>query len=144
MQFQVPQFIEVEDQVFGKLTIRQFIYLAGGAGLDVLLYFTLPLFIAIFFMAPITIFAIALAFYKINNKPFIYMLEAFVMYTVRNKLYIWKKESRRIEQKKTEDDVLAPLLAPKLSDSRLKDLAWSLDVTDKLSGGTEKKRNSVF
>ena len=73
----------------------------------------------------------ALAFYKINNKPFINMAEAAVMYFFRNKLYIWKKEPRKATpEKKSEEDVLTPFLAPKLSDSKLKDLAWSLDVTN--------------
>ena len=95
MQFQVPQFIEVEDKIFGPLTIKQFIYLAGGVGLCVLIYFTLPLFIGIFLMVPIVIISLALSFYKINNKAFIYVLEAAVMYSIHNKLYIWKKEPKK-------------------------------------------------
>ncbi|TSC80302.1 MAG: hypothetical protein G01um101429_152 [Parcubacteria group bacterium Gr01-1014_29] len=31
-QFQVPQFIEVEDKIFGPLTTKQFFYLLGGGG----------------------------------------------------------------------------------------------------------------
>lgn len=128
----MPQFIEVEDKIFGPLTIRQFIYLAGGVGLCVLIYFSLPFFIGIFLMIPIAGFSLALSFYKVNNKPFINMFEAAVMYTFRNKLYIWKKEPKKPEAvQKSDDDLLTPLLAPKLSDSKLKDLAWSLDVTDK-------------
>lgn len=134
MQFQVPQFIEVEDKIFGPLTIRQFIYLAGGVGLSAICYLWLPFFIAIFLIVPIVGFALALAFWKINNKPFVEMLEAAVMYTLNTKLYIWKKEPRKPEAaKQNEDDLISPLLAPKLSDSKLKDLAWSLDVTDSVS-----------
>jgi hypothetical protein len=29
MQFRVPQFIDIEDKLFGPLTFKQFIYLAG-------------------------------------------------------------------------------------------------------------------
>ena len=32
MRFQVPQFIEIESKIFGPLTFKQFIYLAGGGG----------------------------------------------------------------------------------------------------------------
>lgn len=130
MQFQVPQFIEVEDKIFGPLTIRQFIYLAGGAGFSVLLYFSLPIYISIFLIPPVIGFSLALAFYKINNKPFVTTLEAAVMYFFKNKLYIWRKEPKKMEAGAEETDILTPLLAPKLSDSKLKDLAWSLDVTD--------------
>ena len=38
MRFQVPQFIEVEDKIFGPMTLKQFIYMAGGAGLSFLIY----------------------------------------------------------------------------------------------------------
>ena len=38
MQFQVPQFIEVEDKIFGPLTFRQAVYLVGGAGLSYVIY----------------------------------------------------------------------------------------------------------
>ena len=33
MQFQVPQFLDVEDKIVGPFTIKQFIYLAGGVGM---------------------------------------------------------------------------------------------------------------
>ena len=48
MQFQVPQFIEIEDKIFGPLTFKQFIYLAGGGGLCFLLYTILPFFLRYF------------------------------------------------------------------------------------------------
>lgn len=130
MQFQVPQFIDVEDKIFGPLTLKQFIYLSGGAGLIALMYFYVPFFVAIFLMPGVAALSAALAFYKINNKPFINMAEAAIMYFFRDKLYIWKKEPRKAgPEKKTEEDILTPFLAPRLSDSKLKDLAWSLDVT---------------
>ena len=43
MQFQVPQFIEVEDKIFGPLTFKQFVYVAGGAGLAYLVWRVSPL-----------------------------------------------------------------------------------------------------
>jgi len=131
MQFQVPQFIEVEDKIFGPLTIRQFIYLAGGVGLCAIFYLWLPFYLAILLMIPALGASLALSFWKINNKPFIEIVEAAVMYAINTKLYIWKKEPKKPEElKRAEEDFLSPLLAPKLSDSKLKDLAWSLDITD--------------
>ncbi|MEK7567650.1 MAG: PrgI family protein [Patescibacteria group bacterium] len=136
MQYQVPQFIEVEDKLFGPLTLKQFIYLAGGVGIAVVLYIFIPIkFIAIIIAVPFVAFAIALSFYKINSKPFIFTLEAAVGYWLKNKLYIWKKTTKKIEAKKEmvdEGPSIETLLAPRLSDSRLKDLAWSLDVKERL------------
>src|SRR3989338_9198817 len=97
MRFQVPQFIEVEDKIFGPLTFKQFIYIAGGAGIGVVLFIFLPKFLAILIFLPIAIFTAALAFYKVNDKPFINMVEAFVKYHFTNKLYIWKKEEKIID-----------------------------------------------
>src|ERR1700722_10293288 len=97
MQFQVPQFIEVEDKIFGPLTLKQFIYLAGGAGLCFLLYEFLPHIVAIPLMLVAAGFSAALAFYKINNKPFINVVEAAFKYFFASKLYIWKKVDRRPE-----------------------------------------------
>src|SRR6478736_2632887 len=92
MQFQVPQFIEVEDKIFGPLTFRQFVYLAGGAGLCFIIYRFVPFLFAILLILPVAAFSGALAFYKLNNKPFINVVQSWVKYSMESKLYIWKKE----------------------------------------------------
>ena len=132
MRYQVPQFIEIEDKIFGPLTIKQFIYLAGGAGVSYLVYALtsafLPLFIIIFLIIPIAGFAVALAFYKINNKPLIDVVESAVKYYIGGKLYIWKKSERQaVSQEQAPQQNLLTL--PKLADSKLKDLAWNLDIS---------------
>jgi hypothetical protein len=71
MQFQVPQFIEVEDRIFGPLTFKQFVYLAGGLGAGYLLYRVLPFIVAAPLIMAIVGFAAALAFIKFNGRPFI-------------------------------------------------------------------------
>ena len=38
MQFKVPQFLDIEDKIFGPFTFKEFVYLAGGAGLCFVLY----------------------------------------------------------------------------------------------------------
>jgi hypothetical protein len=128
MRFQVPQFIEVEDKIFGPLTFKQFIYLAGSIGLAVILLFFLPKFIAILIGLPVVAFGAALAFYKINGKPFIYIVEAFVKYSLGSKLYLWQKEDKAPEATTHEATANPEVYIPKLSDSKLKDLSWSLDI----------------
>ncbi len=134
MQFQVPQFIEIEDKIFGPLTIKQFIYLAGGVGLSFTLFKFLPIFISIFLIIPIIALSSALAFYKPNKRPFILALEAGFRFLSGTKLYIWKKEPKKIEkeEEKPKSDPIAEMNIPRLSDSKLKDLSWSLDIKDKL------------
>ncbi len=146
MQYQVPQFIEIEDRVFGPLTVKQFLYLAGGAGLSYLCYAILPSYIAYVLILLAMGLALALAFYKVNDKPFIIVIEAAFNYLVGTKLYIWRKEDKKIEGKKEEEDAAggAALYVPKLSDSKLKDLAWSLDVNEKTSGTIYSKETGTL
>ncbi|MBU6321191.1 MAG: PrgI family protein [Patescibacteria group bacterium] len=130
MEYQVPQFIEVEDKIVGPLTLRQFIYLAGGAGLCVIFFLYLPLWLALPLMALVAGGAGALAFYRINGKPLIEMVEAGFNYSVRSKLFLWKHEDAKVAPaKKVELKPQAPVAAaPRLSRGKLSELAWSLDV----------------
>ncbi|OGI45829.1 hypothetical protein A2121_00720 [Candidatus Nomurabacteria bacterium GWB1_40_6] len=134
MQFKVPQFLDIEDKIFGPFTFREFAYLAGGAGLCFVLYKLLGL---IFGAIPILIiagFSIALTFYKPNNKPFINMIEAGFKYFTQNKLYIWKKHAGKTSPPaplpRGESGEKPGEVGSKLNGSRLRDLAWSLDVLD--------------
>lgn len=136
MRFQVPQFIDVEDKIFGPLTLKQFIYLAGGGGLSFLLYILLGSFIlsAIPILIVIAI-SCALAFYKMNSKPFIYLVEAAFKYWTGAKLYIWKKEEgakpKTMAEEVKRGQNFAGMTVPKISESKLKDLSWSLDIKER-------------
>ena len=66
MRFQVPQFIEVEDKIFGPFTLKQFIYMAGGCGLSFVTYEFLPLLIALPLILVILAFSGALAFWQVT------------------------------------------------------------------------------
>jgi len=129
MRFQVPQFIEVEDKIFGPLTLKQFIYLLGGGGLSFLIYtFIGNIVISAIFILPVVGFALTLAFYKINNKPFINVVEAAFNYYIGGKLYIWKHVEKSLVAKEQASQTAPHFYVPKLSDSKLKDLTWSLDI----------------
>lgn len=149
MQFQVPQFIEVEDKIFGPLTFRQFVYLAGGAGLCYILWRVFPVYIALPLIAGFGGFGVALAFFQYNGQPFILAIEHGFYFYLRSKLYLWSNE-KAIEHMKEVSITQAAVpvakspFVPKLSDSRLHDLAWSLDINERISAGvaTEDDRNS--
>lgn len=137
MEYQVPQFIEAEDKIVGPLTFKQFLYLGGAAGLCVICFMSLPMFVAIILSLPIVGLAVALSFYTINGKPFIEVLEAGFNYYVSAKLFLWKHHEPK------EAEVTAAALAaressvarsvprgtPKLTSGKLSELAWSLDVS---------------
>ena len=142
MRFQVPQFIEVEDKIFGPLTLKQFIYLVGGAGLSFIIYVFLDNLILTLFPTAVIIGAsCALAFLKINNKPFVSVLESAFHYYTSSKLYIWKKSdkpSKKPEQS-TNPKNYASVMVPKISDSKLKDLTWSLDIKESMYSNQNQK-----
>jgi PrgI family protein len=129
MQFKVPQFIDVEDKLFGPFTFKEFAYMAGGAGLMYILYKLLPFLVAVPLMVIVGGFAALLVFYKINNKPFIYYVQAGITYGLNSKLYIWKQHLKKPDAEKEKIKVEEKKL-PAMTTSRLKDLAWSLDVLD--------------
>jgi disulfide bond formation protein DsbB len=92
MRFEVPQFIEIEDKIFGPLTWRQFLYIGGGVGMGVVLFITTSFFVFLLIGLPLALLAGALAFYPVNNRPFSFFLEAIVTYLKGTKLYIWQQK----------------------------------------------------
>jgi hypothetical protein len=139
MKFQVPQFVEVEDKIFWQFTLKQFIYLAGGAGISIVFYlFIKPIFLAILFIIPIIAFSLALAFYRYNNRPFIVLVEAATMYLFNSRLYIWRKVEQPVKpsEKSSPNDDTGSVFVPKLSDSKLKDLTWSLSAKEGVNSAT--------
>ena len=139
MQFKVPQFLDIEDKIFGPFTFSQFAYLAGGGGICFVLYKLLGLLFGIIPMLAIAGFSLALTFYRPNNKPFIDMLEAGFKYIISDKLYVWRRSM--VKKVPTETKVqtgTGVVGGVKLGGSRLRDLAWSLDVLD-LKKNTEKR-----
>jgi hypothetical protein len=145
MRFQVPQFIEVEDKIFGPLTIKQFIYLAGGAGLSFIFFRFIPFLpISILLIVIILALSLGLAFYQVNGKPLLFMLQSAFGYYISDKLYLWKKKDKSPEKAKLLSDTNAlkqtPIYVPKLSQSKLHDLTWSLDIKESLNPVTREER----
>lgn len=139
MEYQVPQFIDVEDRIIGPLTLKQFIYVAGGGGLCIVFFSYLPFVFATLLSLPIAGFAAALAFYKVNGKPFIEMLEAGFNYYTGAKLFLWKHGEPKTPAAPAAASVTAvsrgaaqsgggTAIGKKLTRGRLAELAWSLDI----------------
>ena len=132
MQFRVPQFIDIEDKLFGPFTFKQFIYLAGGAGIIYVAYRLLPFLIAILIIIPVAALAGLLTFYKINNRPFSTYLQSIITYYISNKLYIWKQRLKKPEINKENKEEIEPVsVLPKVSADSIKDLSWNLDIEDR-------------
>jgi hypothetical protein len=137
MQFHIPQFIDIEDKIFGPFTFKQFVYLLGGAGT---LFITWTLFgqvLGIMIGGPIAGVALLLAFKSVNGRPFSVVLEAGAKYFMGNKLYLWKKEEelegnmQETVFRSTEETEPGSAL-PRISGGKLSDISWNLDIRNKV------------
>jgi hypothetical protein len=148
MEYQVPQFIEVEDKLIGPLTLKQFIYIAGAVGLCVVFFVYLQIILAFLLSALVVSFAAALAFYKVNGKSFIQMLEAGFNYYAGGKLFLWKHKEPSLKEQTTAAAAAAAAAeatkpvrgAPKLTSGKLSELAWSLDVSSDIRSVADEKQ----
>ncbi|MEN9605009.1 MAG: hypothetical protein RJB39_694 [Candidatus Parcubacteria bacterium] len=129
MRYQVPQFIEFESKIIGPFSFRQFAYILGGAGGTYLIYKLLGFFPGILLILPLVAMSVALAFLKINGRKFIDVLASAFSFFVGGKLYVWKKIDKPVESSADQaKDTVDEITSPSLSQSKLKDLAWGLDI----------------
>lgn len=97
MRFEVPQFIEIEDKIFGPFTWKQFVYLCGGVGIAGITFITSTL-LFVFIGIPILGLACLLAFYPVNNRPFDVFLESAITFYSSSRIYYWRKKKANTYQ----------------------------------------------
>lgn len=136
-QFQVPQFITVEDRIIGPLTLKQFAYLLGATSVLLLTWFFFHVILFFIIGIPITALFIAMAFVKLNSQPFPTVFANAINYYLKPNLYLWQQQ--RGDRGKGQGTSMTPRIPesplagiPKLSESKLSDLAWSLDVKERI------------
>ena len=84
--------------------------------------------------APLLGFSLGLAFYKVNDRPLIHAIEHAANFYLGPKLYLWKQRVAE-ENKAVAATPVSPEAVPRLSESKLKDLAWSLNIKDRKAMG---------
>ncbi|MBP9695168.1 MAG: PrgI family protein [Candidatus Magasanikbacteria bacterium] len=98
-QFVVPQFIDVEDKIFGPITTRQFLILLV-AGLIIFLAYRFGDFsLFVFVLAFVGGLSLVVAFAKINGQTFHYFLLNIIQTLRRPGLRVWRKEYSESELK---------------------------------------------
>jgi hypothetical protein len=133
MQFKVPQNIDMEDKIIGPLTLPQFFYLLFGAIIIYILFNKLALhglmFIFIILAIPIGLFSFAMAFVKVQDRPFPSFVLASIKYITQPRSRVWQhipEETKKpIVEKKVE---VKKIPAKKFDDLRAKELADILDT----------------
>jgi hypothetical protein len=147
MRFVVPQFIDVDDKVVGPLTFKQAVYVVGAGGFALMLITSVGFVWGVVLGTPIYALAGALAFVKINNRPFSLALFSMFNYVMHKKLYLWKKTEHPAQQtsqlpSETEKDAHTIAHAIKNNtQSRLKELAWALDTQQAAQGNIRNTDN---
>ncbi|MBI4224740.1 MAG: PrgI family protein [Candidatus Sungbacteria bacterium] len=139
-QYQVPQFITIEDKVIGPLTLKQFGFLAAGG---VLIFILHSLLVPLLFYPVAGLiggFAAALAFLKVQQQPFPTLIRRAFLFFIRPRLYLWKKEKTppAAISDPTKKEVTISAI-PKMSASKLSDLAWSLDIQGRMRENTNNE-----
>jgi hypothetical protein len=69
-----------------------------------------------------------------NNQPFIKVVENALRFFSSSRVFIWKKAPAAkpaVEAVKKETPI-EQIAVPKLTESKLKDLAWSLNIKEKI------------
>lgn len=95
MQYKVPQNVDIEDKVIAGLTLRQFMFLMVAGGIVLILRYVFVGAIDFLFL-PVAIiiggFGVALAFVKINDRPFeIFLVSAAKSLLTPNRR-VWSKD----------------------------------------------------
>lgn len=144
MQFHIPQYVDIEDKLFGPLTLKQAIYIVGGLGGAYLIYRLIPyLFISAPIILALGILTWALAFYPKEKlgKPFLGVLEAGFNYVIGSKLYTWKKTTKEQTAGKEElfksSQPVQNISASSISMGNLSNKSFNLDVGKTLGGGSK-------
>lgn len=132
-RFQVPQFITVEDKIIGGfLTAKQFVYVATGIILIVIIFFSFAGFLALFLAFLVGASAAALAWGTIDGRPVPIFVVHAISFFLRPRVFVWKRAAKTPAD---EAELVVPENAetlvkksPKLSHSRLSELSWTLDT----------------
>jgi hypothetical protein len=133
-QYNIPQFVDSEDKIFGPITIRQFAVLAIGVVIGGFLWYFLQSNLVIFFLtvAPVVATTFTFAFIKINGHNFDVFLTNVVIYILKPNLFLWSRDvdPNRSVIKSTIQKKKASFIRDKkeYNQSRVEAVAWTLDT----------------
>lgn len=129
-RYQVPQNIDMEDKIVGPLTMLQFVYLMIGGMIIYLAWTVFDIQLFLLIAVPVGLFALAMAFVKVQDQPFPKFMAAFLLYLVRPKSRVWQKEQQLSQLKLTKKtEVFQPTGGEKTFDrDKSAELASILDL----------------
>ncbi len=110
MQYQVPQFIEIEDKILSFVTVKQFVYSFIVAMAIMILYFVLNLTLWIIVAVVVGGVAAGLIFIQYNGRPLSALMVSMFFYFWRPRQYVWKRKEevealREAESRKMDSPI---------------------------------------
>lgn len=144
----VPQFIDIENKIFGPITVRQFVTIAVGAVLIFASYKLADFTLFLFLTVVILLAMILIAFIKFNGQPFHIFLLNIVGTYKKPMLRVWLKEEYKLEKqsrrskKNDEKEEQKKYFVPKksVSSETLSELALIIDTGGIYKGEAEVNR----
>jgi len=138
MEYPLPQFLSIKPKVAGPLNFKQLIYIVGGVGGAVFIYFTSESLVKFFlFGVPLIIIAVAFAFGKIKGFELPVIIGRSFGFIFKGKKYIWKKvdspaiiipHAKAKKEEKIEDRTATLKMSEK---SKLKDMNRLIEIHPK-------------
>jgi len=132
MQFQVPQFTDIEDKIIGPLTLKQFLYLLAG-GVIIFIFFKLfNIFVVFLLGVPVACISFALAFVRVNNQPFIEVVKNFFGFLRKPDFYVWKKPIAKTPSQEQPPQIIEKTPIGKkikpIAKEKLQEINWKIEV----------------
>lgn len=93
MQFQVPQYIEVEDHIVGPLTLKQFFYIATGFLTIFVSFFFIVTWLWLITSVIVAAASLAFALVKYHGRPLMAITVAALRYWFGGRTYTWQKNA---------------------------------------------------
>lgn len=148
MQFQIPQFIEIEDKIVGPFSLRQLLYVVAGGVVAFMAFTFLPFFAGALIALIALGGTLALALIKINGQPLTRVAFAAAGFFWKPRLYLWKRETKERTIEFTELKGLpqgAPVPEERIVDQRniLKRFTAQMPSINKLSGDLSTTKNPI-
>lgn len=96
-QFKVPQNLDMEDRLIGKLTFLQFGYLAFGGLLAYVIVLKIPGTFGYILAVPIGLITFAYTFVKVQDQPFSHFVTSLVAYISLPRSRMWQHDSSNVD-----------------------------------------------
>lgn len=91
MRFQVPQFVMIEDKIFGPLTLRQFLIFIAVAILLVPVYLLSDLSLFLTIAVPVIGVGALFAFFRLHGKSLFALIVAALGFVSRGQVFLWQR-----------------------------------------------------